>query len=115
MKATSGVTGPQRFVLRLLLLEPDVGPSEIARILHFHKSTITVIMRSLEKSKLVRRTTNATDRRAVDLTLTPKGRRVAEQRTGTVESTLRKTFSKLPAREVEVARRVLEAIASELV
>lgn len=115
MKSRTGVTGPQRFVLRMLLLAPETAPSEIARSLFFHKSTVTVILRSLEKAKLVRRTPNATDRRAVVLALTPKGRRIAEQRTGTVEATVRKAIAKLHVRDVETARRVLEQIANDLV
>ncbi len=115
MKARTGVTGPQRFVLRMLLLAPETAPSEIARSLFFHKSTVTVILRSLEKAKLVRRTPNATDRRAVVLALTPKGRRIAEQRTGTVEAIVRKAIAKLHVRDVETARRVLEQIANDLV
>jgi DNA-binding MarR family transcriptional regulator len=115
MKSRTGVTGPQRFVLRMLLLAPETAPSEIARSLFFHKSTVTVILRSLEKAKLVRRTPNATDRRAVILALTPKGRRIAEQRTGTVEAIVRKAIAKLPKRDVETARRVLEEIANDLV
>lgn len=115
MKSRTGVTGPQRFVLRMLLLEPEIGPSEIARILFFHKSTVTVILRSLEKAKLVRRRPNAEDRRAVVLALTPKGRRIAEQRTGTVEAIVRKALANVPARDVEAARRVLEEIANNLV
>lgn len=114
MKSRTGVTGPQRFVLRMLLLEPDLGPSEIARILFFHKSTITVILRSLEKAKLVRRRPNAEDRRAVVLALTPKGRRIAEQRTGTVEAIVRKALANVPARDVDAARRVLEELANNL-
>ena len=115
MKSRTGVTGPQRFVLRMLLLAPETAPSEIARNLFFHKSTVTVILRSLEKAKLVRRTPNATDRRAVVLALTPKGRKIAEQKTGTVEALVRKALSKIPAREVEAARHVLEELAGALV
>jgi MarR family transcriptional regulator, organic hydroperoxide resistance regulator len=111
MKSHAGVTGPQRLVLRILELVPDIAPSELARILFFHKSTVSVVLRSLEKAKLVRRAPHATDRRAVVLSLTPKGRRVVEQRGGTVESVFRKTLTKLPARDVDVARRVLDALA----
>jgi len=115
MKARAGVTGPQRLVLRILELAPGTGPSELARVLFFHKSTITVILRSLEKAKLVRRTPNATDRRAVVLSLTPKGRRAAEQRTGTVEAVFRKTLARMPAGDVQVARRVLDELAHAFV
>src|ERR1700723_3417052 len=82
MKAQKGVTGPQRLVLRVLELLPGAPPSELARILCFHKSTVSVILRSLEQAGLVRRSPNTTDGRAVILTLSPKGRRVVEQRSG---------------------------------
>ena len=111
MKQSTGVTGPQRFVLRMVLLSPDTTASEIARKLFFHKSTVTVILRSLEKAKLVAREPSTSDKRAVVLTLTAKGRKIAEQRSGTVESHVRKALSRLPARDVEIARGVIEAVA----
>ena len=115
MKQSTGVTGPQRFVLRMLFLSsPDTTASEIARKLFFHKSTVTVILRSLEKAKLVAKSPSTSDKRAFVLTLTAKGRKIAEQRTGTVEANVRKALSKLPTRDVDVARRVIEAVAAEM-
>ena len=114
MKAQKGVTGPQRLVLRLLELTPGAPPSELARALCLHKSTVSVILRSLEHARLVRRSPSATDGRAVVLTLTPKGRRVVEQRSGTVEAAFRATLEKLPSRDVKIAQRVLEALSVAL-
>ncbi len=111
MRALTGVTGPQRLILRILMLKPNTSPSELARVLFFHKSTVSVILRSLESGGLVRRTPNPKDRRAVVLALTPKGRRVAERQAGTVESVFRRVLARTPARDVEVARRVLEKLA----
>jgi DNA-binding MarR family transcriptional regulator len=111
MKSRTGVTGPQRLVLRILARQPELAPTELARVLFFHKSTVTVILRSLENAKLVRRLPNTTDRRAVVLVLSPKGRRIANQRTGTVEAVFRKTLAKMKARDVEIARRALERLA----
>lgn len=114
MRARIGVTGPQRLVLRTLLSAPDTHPSAIARSLFFDRSTVTVILRSLERAKLVRRAPHATDKRVISLTLTAKGRRIAEQRTGTIESLFRRAVENLPLRDVQAAQRVLEAIAGEL-
>jgi DNA-binding MarR family transcriptional regulator len=111
MKAQKGVTGPQRLVLRMLELGPGTPPSELARALCFHKSTVSVILRSLEHARLVDRSPNATDGRAVVLTLTPKGRRVVQQRSGTVEAAFRETLEKLPPRDVKIAQRVLDALS----
>jgi DNA-binding MarR family transcriptional regulator len=115
MRARIGVTGPQRLVLRILLVAPDATPSAIARTLYFDRSTVTVILRSLERAKLVKRAPHATDKRAITLALTPKGRSIAEQRTGTIEALFRRAISRVPDKDVKAARRVLEAIAAELV
>jgi DNA-binding MarR family transcriptional regulator len=115
MKARAGVTGPQRFVLRVLALRPDISPSDLARFLFFHKSTVTVILRRLERAKLVRRKPNPADRRAVQLQLTGAGLRVARQGSGTVESAVRRALARMPARDVDAARRVLGELALALV
>ncbi len=115
MRARIGVTGPQRIVLRTLFLAPGTSPSELAGVLVLHKSTVSVILDALEKADLLRRTPSQLDRRAVVLRLTAKGRRVAGQQAGTVEAVFRKALSRMPARDVRVARRVLEALTRALV
>ena len=115
MKARAGVTGPQRLVIRILAASPKTSPSDLARILFFHKSTVTVVLRSLERGKLVRRRPNPNDRRAVVLELTAAGKKIADQRSGTVESVVRETLARLPKRDVETARRVLERLSLALV
>jgi DNA-binding MarR family transcriptional regulator len=114
MKARRGVTGPQRLVLRVLELAPGAPPSELARVLCFHKSTVSVILRSLEQAGLVQRSPNSTDGRAVVLTLTAKGRRIVEQRTGTVEAVFRATLNTLPPRNVRIAQGVLATLSAAL-
>lgn len=111
MKGERGVTGPQRLVLRVLELAPGTPPSELARILCFHRSTVSVIVRSLERAGHVKRSPNASDGRAVVLSLTLKGRRVVSQRAGTVEAVFRETLGTLPIRDVRAAQRVIEALA----
>jgi MarR family transcriptional regulator, organic hydroperoxide resistance regulator len=111
MEAEKGVTGPQRLILRILQFAPGAAPTELARILCFHKSTVSVILRRLEHAKLVRRAPNAADGRAVVLTLTAKGRQIAEERAGTVEAIVAKALAKMPARDVQSAQRVLDELA----
>ena len=114
MRRRIGVTGPQRLVLRILLHTPDATPSAVARSLYFDRSTVTVILRSLERAKLVHRSAHPTDKRAITLALTKRGRRIAEQRTGTIEALVRRAIARLPDEDVAAARRVLAAIAVEL-
>jgi DNA-binding MarR family transcriptional regulator len=115
MKSKTGVTGPQRLVLRILSVRPKISPSELARFLFFHKSTVTVVLRSLERGKLVRRRPNPEDRRAVVLELTPAGKRIAAQRSATVESAVRRALAGMPRRDVETAQRVIGGLATALV
>lgn len=112
MKADMGVTGPQRLVIRMVALSPGISPSELARWLHFHKSTVTIILRSLERGKLVKRTKSPIDGRSITLRLTPKGARIARLTRGTVESVVREVLSRTAGSEVAAARRVLEAISN---
>jgi DNA-binding MarR family transcriptional regulator len=114
MKVRAGVTGPQRFVIRLLSLRKTMSPSDLARTLFFHKSTVSVILRSLEKDGLVRRRANPRDGRGAVLELTAKGARIAAQRSGTVEATVRAALKGLPARDVAASRRVLDRLAHVL-
>lgn len=114
MKTERGVTGPQRLVLRVLELAPGTPPSELARILCVHRSTVSVILRALESAGHVKRLPNASDGRAVVLSLTPKGRRVVEEQAGTVEAVFRKTLGKLPPRNVQIAQVVLETLSRAL-
>lgn len=114
MKKTAGVTGPQRFVLRVVSLGKNVSPTDLARTLHFHKSTVSVVLRSLEEDGLVRRKRNPADGRGAVLELTAKGARVTSQRKGTVEDIVRRTLAKTSARDVASARRVLDALARDL-
>lgn len=111
MRAKIGVTGPQRLVLRMVALNPGIAPSEIARMLHFHKSTVTVIVDSLESAKLVKRSPNKEDGRSVTLTLTARGSKIARTTAGTVEGTVRKILSKHGRADVALARDLLESLA----
>jgi DNA-binding MarR family transcriptional regulator len=110
MKAEIGVTGPQRLVIRMVAIVPGISPSELARWLHFHKSTVTIILRSLERAKLVKRAKSTIDARSITLRLTPKGTRIARRSRGTVESVVRHVLSQTSSTDASAARRVLEAL-----
>jgi len=114
MKRSAGVTGPQRFVVRLLSLHGRMSPTDLARTLFFHKSTVSIILRSLEDARLVRRHADPNDGRGALLELTAKGARVARQKRGTVEASVRATLAKLPSRDIVAARRVLDRLAHAL-
>ena len=49
MAATLGVTGPQRLVIRIVGRFPGISAGRLASILHLHPSTLTGILRRLER------------------------------------------------------------------
>lgn len=114
MEATLGVTAPQRLVVRIVGRFPGISAGKVAEILHLHPSTLTGVLRRLERRRLVVRRVDPTDGRRALLELSPAGRAIDELRTGTVESAVRRALQRLPARDVRAARETAEALADEL-
>ena len=114
MAAALGVTGPQRLALRVVGKFPGISPGEVASVLRLHPSTVTVIVKGLERAALVERTEDPVDRRRTRLRLTGAGRKVAVSASGTVEEGTRRTLARVDPADVEAAARVLSALAAEL-
>jgi DNA-binding MarR family transcriptional regulator len=109
-----GVTGPQRLVIRMLGHEHHATAGQLARVLHLHPSTLTGIVRRLQRSGFVARSVDATDRRRYHLALTARGRAIDRKRTGTVESELANALSDLSPADLAAAEKVLQAIGAHL-
>src|SRR3954451_13733759 len=73
MEDALGISGPQRFALRMIGVHPGITAGELAAVLHLHPSTVTGIVQRLETRRLVKRASNATDGRVAHLYLTPAG------------------------------------------
>jgi MarR family transcriptional regulator, organic hydroperoxide resistance regulator len=109
-----GITGPQRFVLRVVELAPGISSGELAEYLHLHPSTLTGVLQRLAHRKLVVRRRDPSDARRVLLELTPAGRRVLKKRTPSVETVVRKAISRERGEQIETAVEVLQRITSAL-
>lgn len=114
MESQLGVTGPQRFVLRIVHLHPGITPGEVAKTLHVHPSTLTGVLQRLEKRRLLNRKSDAGDARRVHLQLTDAGSKVAAHTTGTIEDAVRVALQKVPKARVEHARSLLEGLTTTL-
>jgi DNA-binding MarR family transcriptional regulator len=114
MEASLGVTGPQRFVLRIVSLRPGVSPGEVARTLHVHPSTLTGVLQRLEKRRLLIRRSDSDDARRAHLQLTEAGRQLAGRVQGTIEDAVRTTLAKQSRPRIEAARGLLEGLARVL-
>lgn len=114
MSMRMSVTGPQRLVIRIVGRYPGISPGELAGILKVHKSTLTGVLQRLCERGLIERASSPSDRRKLNLKLTPAGVQVNAVRAGTVEAALRKVIGKLSEEDLQAAERVLSAVAEEL-
>lgn len=111
MKASMGVTGPERMVIRLVGRYPGISAGELARILRVHPSTLTGLLKRLAARGLVVRSADSTDARRALFTLATKGAAIDKQRRGTVEAAVTAALEALPGRDIRVALEVLDAVS----
>jgi DNA-binding MarR family transcriptional regulator len=114
MRVSLGVTGPQRFVIRIVGRFPGISAGRLAEILHVHPSTLTGILGRLERRGWIRRRSDPRDRRRSLLGLTPKGRRLDVDLEGTVEAAVRAVLVAIPPRKMEATAEVLRRLAGSL-
>jgi DNA-binding MarR family transcriptional regulator len=114
MHAELGVTGPQRLVLRVVGHHGRISAGALARVLCIHPSSLTGMLQRLEQAELIRRESDPLDRRRALIELTRRGMRLNQQRSGTVEATVRRALAKLPKEQLADAKGVLRALAAAL-
>lgn len=114
MEAGSGVTGPQRLVVRIVGRFPGISAGEVSQILHLHPSTLTGILKRLEQRAMVERRPDPADGRRALLHLTARGRRLDGRRRGSVEAAVRRVLGRLGATPARAARGFAGALVEEL-
>jgi DNA-binding MarR family transcriptional regulator len=115
MEDAIGISGPQRFALRMIGERPGLTPRDLASLLHLHPSTITGIVQRLENRGFVRREANLADGRVAHLHLTRSGVRAnTPSARGTVEHAARATLRGCNPRQRKAAGEVIEHFTREL-
>jgi DNA-binding MarR family transcriptional regulator len=114
MKSAIGVTGPQRLVVRIVARFPGIPAGQIAQLLHVHPSTLTGILKRLERQGLIRRRPDPKDRRRAFLGITEEGRRIDATGARTVEAVVERVIGRTPRRGVEGTRAMLSDLATAL-
>lgn len=94
-----------------VLRDRELGMLELSRILEIEKSSVTGLVDRAEGRGLVRRVTSANDRRAVRVTLTPEGQRLAS----TVADDVAAQLAELTADLSPTQRNRLSQTAGQLV
>jgi DNA-binding MarR family transcriptional regulator len=114
MKARIGLTGPQRLVVRIVGRFPGMPAGQLARLLHVHPSTLTGVLKRLERERLIRKRPDPRDARRSLLGLTAKGRERDTETEGTVESAVQRALREVPRAKLAAAREVLGSVARAL-
>jgi MarR family transcriptional regulator, organic hydroperoxide resistance regulator len=114
MARTLGVTGPQRLVIRVLGRSPGSTASSVAGTLGLHPSTLTGILKRLERQGMLERRVDPEDRRCARFRLTARGRRIDRERRGTVEAAVRRALTRAGGSTAARAIEMLELLTSEL-
>jgi DNA-binding MarR family transcriptional regulator len=114
MKSVMGVTGPQRLVIRIVSRFPGLPAGRIAELLHVHPSTLTGVLKRLERQGLIRRRSDPKDGRRALVGITEKGRFIEAAASGTVEAAVQRALSAAGPGQIEDARVLLARIALAL-
>jgi DNA-binding MarR family transcriptional regulator len=114
MAATLRITGPQRLVIRIIGRFPSIHARQLADILHLHPSSLTALLKRLERRDLVRRWPDERDRRRWLLGLTRQGQALNRETPGTIEAAVQRVLKTTTRNDLEVTRRVLSKLAREL-
>lgn len=105
-----GLSGPQVWALTIVDSQPGLSLGALAERMFAHPSTVSgVVDRLVERGALLRET-NGKDRRGVQLSLTPLGRRLVRKGPSPIQSGLRAALESLPAPRLRELRRSLEEI-----
>jgi DNA-binding MarR family transcriptional regulator len=114
MTATLGITGPQRLVIRIIGRFPSIHARQLADILHLHPSSLTALLKRLERRDLVRRWPDERDRRRWLLGLTRQGQALNRETPGTIEAAVHRVLNTTTRDDLDVTRAVLDKLAHEL-
>lgn len=114
MSREVGITGSERITIRLLGRFPGIAAGSLADLLHVDPSTLTAVLKRLERRRLIERKRDDRDGRRVLLRLTKAGAAYDVETSGTAEAAVARAIRGLSARQLETTREVLLAVASEL-
>jgi len=92
-----GLSGAQLFVLRKLADGKAASLNELAQRTLTHQSSVSVVVQKLVKSRMVSSAASPVDRRRIELSITPKGRRTIVNSPQGAPDKLIAALEKMPA------------------
>jgi len=109
-----GISMGQFWALHLVSSLRSASVSTVARHLSVSAPTVCTNIDQLESAGLVTRHRSERDRRAVDLSLTPKGRRVESRIWARIGRVMAEAGEELPPQDVATAVRVFRELSRQL-
>lgn len=108
------ITTSQWAVLKLLSAESPLTQAQIAERLNSDRATSGSVIERLIKKELLLKTTNPTDRRAFDISLTQNGIDIVESLTKLAEESNQQALQGIPECEVMTLYKILQQITNNL-
>lgn len=105
-----GTTDPQFGVLRTLYNQPVASMGEISEWVLTCNANMTSLIDRMENSGLIERVAHEIDRRVRNVTLTEKGKRLAERTIEPHRAYVTELFSKLSNEDLEELERILKKL-----
>ena len=101
-------------VIRILGRFPEMSAGQLAQVLHTHPSTVTGLVRRLERKNLVTRKEDASDRRRLRLELTADGHKIDVDTGGTIEAAITRVLRAQKGGSPRLVRRMLVQLTTTL-
>ncbi|MBC7618552.1 MAG: winged helix-turn-helix transcriptional regulator [Candidatus Saccharibacteria bacterium] len=95
MEKQVGLGGAQVWALSVIKDNPGIGMGGIASHMHIHQSTASNLIKVLLTKELISMTKGAEDRRSVNLTILPAGKKILSKVPGPFEGILPEALSSL--------------------
>ncbi len=100
-------------VLSALYPDQARSPAELAAEIGMERAAVSRILKRLEGQGLIRRAPNASDRRGLEIALTPQGRAVYQNVHEPFNAALSAKLAKLSAEEKDVLCKLLDRISED--
>ena len=114
VEARAGVSGAQLWALSVVQDQPGIGVGGLARSMDIHQSTASNLLRGLIEEGLLVSAKGEADRRAVQLQVTARGRRVLAKAPGPFAGVLPEALSRLDTRTLARLDRDLGRLIEQL-
>jgi DNA-binding MarR family transcriptional regulator len=112
--ADRGIHPGQAMCLRLLAANDGISQRDLAAALHVARPTVTKMLKSMEKSGLVRREPDAADARLTRVELTGAGRAEEKQMGAVAAVYVNATIATLPECDRRELARLLDALGGAI-